>query len=341
MQKILFVNPFYLRESVLEQNLMTLYFPLGLLYLAGAAREAGYEVAVFDATFASSEVDFETMLVRFRPDVICVASLVTWRATALRLARLSKKQNNHVIFGGPDPTLVPEAYLGDPAVDYVVAGEGERTLVMLIQALGESHDVANVQGIVRRSDSDQDDLITTPPQDPILDLDALAWPARDLIDVNAYLERWEYAHGYRSISLSVSRGCPYGCEFCSGSVMGPHLRRRSPVGVVAEMQALERQYAIDRFRIVDDLEGLGHTWLESLSREMQAAGITTPFEGLRPVNISEVPMLDEVKDICSDRNKWIPTQAPHPHAPPELDLDLIDRRWREGRLLGEEHLEDP
>jgi radical SAM superfamily enzyme YgiQ (UPF0313 family) len=336
--KVLFVNPFFLADSALERQLMTLYFPLGLLYLAGVAREAGHTVTVFDGTFADGDSAFADALDAHAPDVVCIASLVTLRPAALRLARLAHERTATVIVGGPDPTAEPEVYLGEPAVDVVVAGEGEQTLVDLLATLGTSRDLGNVAGIAYRA---AEDVIQTPARGAILDLDTLPWPARDLIDVESYVAAWKDTHGYSSLSLSVSRGCPYGCEFCADAVMGPHLRRRAPENVAAEMRHLETQYAPDRFRLVDDLEGLGRDWLVALGQAMMAAGVTTPYEGLKPANLGDLPMLAEAKDICAERNAWLPTQGPHPHAPPKLDLDLIGRRWGEARLLEGEHLEDP
>jgi len=102
---------------------------------------------------------------------------------------------------------------------------------------------------------------------------------------------WEQEHGYRSLSLSVSRGCPYGCEYCSDAVMGSHVRRRSPESVAAEMRYLELEYAPDRFRLVDELEGLGREWLVVLGHAMAAAGVTIPYEGLKPLDLGDLPML--------------------------------------------------
>ncbi|MFQ5343701.1 MAG: hypothetical protein ACE5F6_19335, partial [Anaerolineae bacterium] len=104
---------------------------------------------------------------------------------------------------------------------------------------------------------------------------------------------------------------------------------------------LELEYAPDRFRLVDEIEGLGRDWLVALGNAMVAADITTPYEGLKPVNLGDLPMLVSEKDICAERNAWIPTAGPHPHAPPALDARALQQRWQEGRLLEDEHLEDP
>jgi anaerobic magnesium-protoporphyrin IX monomethyl ester cyclase len=335
----LFANPFFLADSALERKFMTLYFPLGLLYLASVTRKAGHTVAVFDGTFASGDEAFAEALIEHEPDVVCIASLVTLRPAALRLAQLAAESRARVVVGGPDPTAEPEAYLRESAVSVVVMGEGERTLVDLLATLETAGNLAHVAGIACRAG---DGAVVQPSErDPVLDLDELSWPARDLIDVERYLAVWEKEHGYSSLSLSVSRGCPYGCEYCADTVMGPHLRRRRPQSVAAEMRYLEVQYAPDRFRLVDDMEGLGRDWLWALGHAMIDAGVTTPYEGLKPVDLGDLPMLAQAKDICAERNAWIPTQGPHAHAPPALDLETLQRRWQQGRLLEGEHLEDP
>lgn len=326
-------------ESALERKLKTFYFPLGLLYLAGAARDVGHDVAVFDGTFESGDEAFIQRLDTYHPDVVCIGSWITVRPTALRLVRLAKQRGSHIILGGPDPTLHPEIYLKDPAVDIVVLGEGELTLVDLLPKLAAGETLTQVSGIALGG---TEGVVTTGNRKRIANLDRLPLPARDLIDVNRYLETWEKSQGYRSLTLSVSRGCAdENCEFCINSTMGKHLRRSSHEHVVAEMKMLEDTYAIERFRIVDDLDTIGREWLVMLGKAMIAAQITTPYEGLKPTKLDGLPMLGEVKDICADRNAWIPTQGSHPHAPPVEDEDLLKRRWGEAILLEGEHLEEP
>ena len=79
------------------------------------------------------------------------------------------------------------------------------------------------------------------------------------------------------------------------------------------------------------------TWLPP----MIEAGIQIPYEGLNTIKHQGLPMLAETKDICHERNAWIPTKGQHGHAPPVDDLSLIRRRWEQALLLPTEHLEDP
>jgi anaerobic magnesium-protoporphyrin IX monomethyl ester cyclase len=339
MTRVLIASPFFLRESALERRFRTFSFPLGLLYLAGAARAAGHEVAVFDGTFAAGDDAFSAALRQHDPGVVCIGSWITVRGTALRLAGLVRAEGRIVVAGGPGPTADPDIYINHPAVEVVVRGEGERTLVDLLAALESGADFASVAGIVYREGGMP---VRTAERAAITDLDTLPRPARDLIDVDRHLGMWQAAHGYRSLTLALTRGCPDpNCPFCARGPMGSHLRRRSAADAAAEMREIEAAYDIDRFRLVDDLNRLERDMLVALGEAMIAAGVTTPYEGLNPVTHEDLPMLAEVKDICAERNAWLPTKGKHGHAPPVDDEALLRRRWELGILLENEHLEDP
>ena len=139
MTDILLVNPLFLNQDPVERRLVTPYFPLGLLYLAAVARDAGYDVAVFDAMFETSDDAFRAALTQHQPHLVGIAALATVRAAALRLAGIAKAAGAIVVLGGADPTGRPEVYLRgnghDRVVDVVVAGEGEQTFLDLLGRL--------------------------------------------------------------------------------------------------------------------------------------------------------------------------------------------------------------
>ncbi len=291
---ILLANPMFLSQNEAERELMSPYFPLGLLYLAAYLREHGFSVEVFDGTFAEGKAAFAEALERHRPNAVGLTALQPTREAALGLARQAHAFGATVILGGPDPTRLPETYLADSAVDIVVHHEGEQTLVELLGVLSQNNgappELGSMYGLAFRNRHGQ--VMVTPPRPYISDLDQLPLPARDLIDMDRYLEAWRDEHGYASLSISVGRGCPYGCDWCQDAVQGQELRLRTPESVAAEMKALKEKYQIDRLRVVDDVDGLSREWLEKWAEAAEAQDAVIPFEALHDLERQDIPMLD-------------------------------------------------
>jgi radical SAM superfamily enzyme YgiQ (UPF0313 family) len=113
-----------------------------------------------------------------------------------------------------------------------------------------------------------------------------------MIDMDNYLDVWRQHNGYASVTLSLARGCPFGCQWCQDSVHGADLRQRSPESVVAEVKALMGHYQIDRLRLVDDVDGIDREWLETWAEIAEAEGALIPFEALNDLQRQDIPMLD-------------------------------------------------
>ena len=294
MAKILLCHPLFLSLNPEEQALKSPYFPLGLLYLAGYVRAQGHTVAVFDGTFEEDASAFSTRLAAEKPDLVGISALLPLREMALTLAADAKAAGALTILGGPDPTKDPASYLQFSQVDMVVHHEGEQTLDALLRLIDAGpltpELLAGEPGIAYR------DAAGTPvvnqPRPLIENLDELPLPARDLIDMNRYLDTWRAENGYSSLTISTSRGCPYGCDWCQDSVHGQTFRQRSPQSVVAEMKQLKETYDIDRLRVVDDVDGIERDWVEGWANAAAAADAAIPFEALYDLERQDLPMLD-------------------------------------------------
>ena len=292
---ILLVNPLFLYQDPVESRLMTPYFPLGILYVAAAARNAGYKVAVFDAMFAESDEDWIAALQREQPKVVGFGVLATVRRAALRLAGLAKRHGATVVMGGADPTARPEVYLGHReeglhSVDVVSVGEAEETIGPLLAVLlaedGGASALAGIDGIAYRDETGQ--VITTPRRPLISDVDRIPLPARDLIDLEPYRRAWRARHGAFSMSLIASRGCPYNCAWCQKIVFGRSFRPRAPERVAEEMRLIKEKYRPDRLRIVDDVMGIDRKWVRRWHDAVLERDAAIPFECL-----SRVDLMDE------------------------------------------------
>jgi len=294
MSDLLLVNPLFLHEDPVEQHLMTPYFPLGLLYLAATAREAGYKVSVFDSTFQSGDENLIAVMKKEKPQVVGISILATVRAAALRLAALAHRHGAMVIVGGSDPTGRPESYLryqvdGRRPVDLAVIGEGEQTLLELLPHLLNGQEIGpHLNGIKGLAYLDADgQVVRTQARPHLTDLDSLPLPARDLIDLTSYRRAWQSHHRYFSLSLIATRGCPYACSWCQKSVFGRSFRPRDPEAVAEEMRLVKEQYHPDQLRIVDDVMGIDREWVRTWHDAVLNRDATIPFECLSRVDLMD------------------------------------------------------
>src|SRR5205807_1143749 len=92
-------------------------------------------------------------------------------------------------------------------------------------------------------------------RDNAKDLDAFAFPAWDLIDVERYRKAWA-AHGRFSMNMVSTRGCPFHCNWCAKPIWGQRFASRSPANVVAEQEWLRTTYGVEHIAFVDDIFGL-------------------------------------------------------------------------------------
>ncbi|MDX1415555.1 MAG: radical SAM protein [Candidatus Promineifilaceae bacterium] len=302
---ITLVHPLFINKDPVEKRIMTPYFPLGLMYLAAVLREQDYRVDLFDCAFREDYAEFEAYMRRVRPPVVGLTSLITVRRHALILAEIAKKYGAVVILGGPDPSGVPERYLyyqarnGSYPVDMVVFDEGELTIVEVADYLFEQNETSgelrDIAGLRLRDGNGQ--VLATPPRPLIQDLDSIPFPARDLVDFEPYRRAWRQAHGYWSLSIINTRGCPYGCAWCQKAVFGRTYRSRSPENSAAEMHLLKETYRPDQLRVVDDITGIKRQWVSAWRAAVQARNAAIPFECLTRVNLAKEGMLSDLKAI--------------------------------------------
>jgi radical SAM superfamily enzyme YgiQ (UPF0313 family) len=291
---ILLVNPVFLSENEAEKELMSPYFPLGLLYLGAFLRERGFKVEIFDGTFLDGNQDFVKALRKHDPKTVGITAVKPNGDKVLELAKIAKKAGSFVIVGGPDPTYTPEAYLKDHSVDLVVHHEGELTLAEVLEVIkGEDQLIFALGDMPGIAFCDElGNIVVNPRREYLLNLDELPHPARDMVDMDKYLQVWREQNGYASLSISVSRGCPYGCDWCAEAVHGQDFRIRSVESVVAEVKSLMERYDLDRLRLVDDVDGIDVIWITDWAETAQDEQAVVPFEALYEVERQDIPMLD-------------------------------------------------
>jgi len=291
--KILLANSYFLNRDANERKIMKPYAPLGILYLAAILKQGGHSIRVFDSTFRTFD-DYQADLKDFSPDLVGIYANVITRDIALGMAGAAREMNYPVVMGGPDPTGRPQAYL-KTGVLAVVRGEGERTMQELADFLeteGAGEPIRKIAGLYVLNNGG---VLMTGPRERIDDLDALPLPDREAIDLNQYMRAWKDKHGFSSLSLMTSRGCPYQCKWCSKEIFGSLFKQRSPAQVVSEIKRLREMYQPDQLWIADDVLTLNREWALKFTETVIEEGIRIPFECLSRVDRIDQDILRGLK----------------------------------------------
>lgn len=246
--------------------------PMGLAYIGAVLEEKGIEVKIIDSIVEGYEreedidddimliglgfKDIENIMLEYKPDLVGISCLFTrQRENAHRIAHIAKSLDKDIItvMGGAHPTVCAELVMQDPKIDYAVLGEGEQTIVDLIQHMEENKGLEESDGIGYRLNGD---VVIKPKTSFIEDVDSLPLPARHLLNMDAYFRLKEsrgMKRNRRYTPIITSRGCPFKCVFCTAhKVWGRRYRKRSPENVIAEMAHIKEKYGIEELMFEDD-----------------------------------------------------------------------------------------
>lgn len=220
--------------------------PLCLLSLASPLLAAGFRVSLIDAAIVP---DFERVIAREMDDALCFGiSLLTGPMirSAVKVSRLVRqiRPDLPIVFGGWHPSLVPDQTLQPEFVDAVVRGQGELTLLEIVQRLAEGKELEGIRGASFK----QGLRILHPPERPVENLNNLPTPAFHLVDFDAY----ERVHGFREIGYPSSVGCPYACNYCTDQVFYKRRFNAYRAGrVVREVTDLVERHHLDEVAFLD------------------------------------------------------------------------------------------
>ena len=323
---ILLTHGYYLYEDPHELAVMKPYPPLGLLYISAHLKARGFDVHLFDTTFARP-AELEAFIEREKPPVVGIYSNLMTRQNALRAARAARAAGSVVVMGGPDPANYLDEYLSRDT-DVVVIGEGELTLEELLTR--GTHDLSDIQGVAYRDASGA--IVRNEPRTMIADLDAQPFPDRAAIDQAAYVNVWREHHGMGAVSLITARGCPYTCTWCSHAVFGYSHRRRTPANVVDEVQHIVDTYHPDLLWYADDVFTINYKWLYEYADLLEQRGLKVPFETIsREDRLNEEVVATLARMGCS--RLWIGAESGS-----QKVLDAMKRRTDAERVKLMVHL---
>ena len=240
--------------------------PLGLMYLSASLKKNGFRnIRILDLQLyrkpRKSLIEYLNSLDHQAPQLIGFYMNTPTRFVVQQAIQITKKLHPHALVcaGGPHPTLDREATLSScEGLDFIVAGEGERTFLESVQRLSENFQVESLRGVAGTSLKIEDQIIHQDLRPRIGDLDDIPFPDRDAVDIHGY--RFEFPvvdqdlqKTLKPTTLISSRGCPYSCVFCSvADQWGRMTTYHSPPRVIEEIKILKEQYGFNAFYFFDD-----------------------------------------------------------------------------------------
>jgi len=259
--------------------------PLGLAYVAASLEQAGHQVTIVDAfamgldrltpfgpVYLRGTSNEEAVAgIQANTDVIGLGCMFScqWPATRLLIADIKRRfPNTPVVMGGEHANALPELSLFQSPLDVVVLGEGEETVVHLMDYFSGKTAPEDIPGIVFRKDGQ---AVSTGPRKRIRDIDAIPPPAWHLVDMERYMS-FNQPHGAsqgRFVPMLATRGCPFECTFCSSPGMWTQRWiARDPKKVVDEIESYMQRYGATDFQFEDLTAIVRKSWLVGFCEEI-------------------------------------------------------------------------
>lgn len=273
--------------------------PIFLAYLAGSLRAAGHGVKVIDSVGEAIEEVYHLGKDNLHANGLTVDQILDaipadtgyigvsfpfsheWPLGRDLCTSIGKRfPDAMLICGGEHISAMPEFVLNScEAIDTLVIGEGEETLVDLIDAAEKGRPLEEVNGLAYRKEDGS--VLFTETRSRMLAIDDIAEPAWDLIPLETYLEGG-YSFGVnlgRTIPLLATRGCPYECTFCSNpSMWTTRWLAREPLKVVEEMEKYIRDYQVENFDFYDLTAIVRKDWIVTFCNLLIDRGLNITWQ---------------------------------------------------------------
>lgn len=275
-KKILFIN------ICLRPSSKAIFFPIGLGYIATAAKKSGLKFDLLDLEISRySDNEAKSYLNSHKYDVYCMGTIVTGYSKIKKIAGWIRECNKNavIICGNTVVSSVPKTTLCRTEVDIGVIGEGDITIVELLDAVCNNKDLSSVKGIAYKSNGG---ILFTEERPVIADLDSLPIIDWEIFDVESYLKQSVEGVGkpyplpkdkIREFVVNTARGCAFQCTFCYHAFRGKKYRYRSADSILKELNILNEKYGVNYVDFFDELTFFSKNQAEEFAEKLINSGI--------------------------------------------------------------------
>jgi len=282
--KVLCTNTYFYRYDKKQMDFAQPYPPLGTLYAIAVLENAGFETSFQDNNLVEHHSEIYSKIDSINPDVLVLYDdgfnyltkmcLTNMREAAFEIIQYAKKQGITTICNSSDSTDHYQEYHKKGA-DFVIHGEGEMALLELCTYLQEDINTDNILGVSYKK---EEEVILNPKRPVKKDLDELPMAAWDKVDIKPYREIWENTHGFFSMNLATTRGCPYKCNWCAKPIYGNRYNTRSPEKVMDEIEYMIERFDVHYFWMCDDIFGLKPGWVQKFKEEKEKRSLDFKYK---------------------------------------------------------------
>lgn len=294
--KILLINP-YIAEDLGS------FLPLGLSYIARALLQEGHNIEVWDLNAQPlSNQQLKAKLENSEFDLIGISGMIWGHRYIKKLVPLIRelKLKTKIVLGGSFATSISQYIFQELDIDYIVLGEGEETIVELVQCLETKGNLKKIEGLMYKQG---DMVVATQPRAFCPNLDKFGFPAWELLPMDDYKKSPNYNFineqndntNTRDIGIISSRGCCYRCSYCDHQIKGHNIRMHSLDYVLEEIKILMSRYNIRHFFFWDDIFTFNKKRVMNFCQRVIDEGLDISWTCNSHANHSDYEMYSQMK----------------------------------------------
>ena len=320
MLSILVCHSYYLRLDQKQVERAKPYPPLATLQVVALLRKAGHRVSFFDAMLADGIDDYDRQLRSNQPQLVLFYEdnfnflskmcLGTMRRAACEMIASARSAGARVIAAGADVSDAPGPYLRAGA-DVALVGEGLSALLDVLPRLDANPAAGGAElsrGLAGIATLSGGKVLTANGSKALPILQDAGLAAWDLVDMDRYRAMWQKAHGYFSLNMAASRGCPFRCAWCAKPIWGNQYLQRNASEVANEMGYLKRAFNPDHIWFADDIFGFRVDWVAEFAAAAKAADAKIPFTIQTRADLVSERMAEALRD-AGCREAWLGAES--------------------------------